>query len=289
MIRTILAWTLWPLGVVSVLASILFFADLGSPRSIFEITGRTFLVALVVLLVIELVLPYRTDWKVRGDRDIWRDIGHSVLYGQVGALIASFVFIAGFAAILEPLHLPSLWPAQSPVIAQVLLVIVVGDFFEYWLHRLSHKIPALWHLHAVHHMPTRLHMLKAGRHHVLYFPLRGLMVWVPLALLGVPPELIAWQFVAIVLTGNIDHANIDFRIPAFMHRVLVTPQFHRVHHSADTREGNSNFGVMLPIWDMIFGTHVDPVKNDVRNVGIEGDPIPHRFFPELLGPLSPKR
>ncbi len=59
-----------------------------------------------------------------------------------------------------------------------------------------------------------------------------------------------------------------------MQRLLVTPHFHRIHHSIDLKEGNSNFGVMLPIWDMIFGTHVDPVTREVRNAGIEGDPIP---------------
>jgi sterol desaturase/sphingolipid hydroxylase (fatty acid hydroxylase superfamily) len=134
-------------------------------------------------------------------------------------------------------------------------------------------------------MPTRLHMLKAGRHHLLYFPLRGLIVWLPLLLLGTPPELIVWQFVGAILTGNIDHANIDFRIPGFMHRVLVTPHFHRIHHSVDVREGNSNFGVMLPFWDMLFGTHVDPTKTQVEETGIEGDPIPHRLGPELASPF----
>jgi sterol desaturase/sphingolipid hydroxylase (fatty acid hydroxylase superfamily) len=70
----------------------------------------------------------------------------------------------------------------------------------------------------------------------------------------------------------------------FAHR-LVTPQFHRIHHSADAKEGNSNFGVMLPIWDMMFGTHVDPVTTEVREAGIQGDPIPHRWLAELSSPI----
>jgi sterol desaturase/sphingolipid hydroxylase (fatty acid hydroxylase superfamily) len=128
-------------------------------------------------------------------------------------------------------------------------------------------------------------MFKAGRHHLLYFPLRGLLVWTPLLLIGVPPVLIVWQFVAIALTGNIAHANIDLRIPKLLQRLFVTPQFHRIHHSADFKEGNSNFGVMLPIWDMIFGTHIDPVTTEVRAAGIDGDPIPHRWLAELSSPV----
>ena len=285
MLRVALSWIVWPLGIASVLTSVLFFADLNDPRSITDTTQRTFLVALVVLLLIELLLPYRRDWRVRGDRDIWRDLAHFVLYG-IGGTIAQLAFVAAVVTLVAPLALPSLWPTQAPLLVQVLLVLVLGDFFEYWLHRGSHAVPMLWRVHAIHHMPTRLHMLKAGRHHILYFPLRALVVWIPLVLIGTPPELVVWQFVGIVLTGNIDHANIDFRIPRFMHRLLVTPHFHRIHHSADAKEGNSNFGVMLPFWDMLFGTHVDPAKTEVQAMGIEGDPIPHRFLRELAWPFS---
>ena len=56
----------------------------------------------------ELVMPYRTDWKWRGDRDIWRDLGHFFLYGQIGGLAAQLVFLAGVASLLGPLQLPSL-------------------------------------------------------------------------------------------------------------------------------------------------------------------------------------
>ena len=53
-------------------------------------------------------MPYRTDWKWRGDRDIWRDLGHFFLYGQIGGLAAQLVFLAGVASLLGPLQLPSL-------------------------------------------------------------------------------------------------------------------------------------------------------------------------------------
>jgi ornithine lipid hydroxylase len=286
-VRVILSWSVWPLGLATFIAAITYFADLNDPRSISETVGRTFLVALVVLLGIELVIPYRADWKVRGDRDVWRDLGHFGLYA-VGQLLAQVVFILGFVTLLGQYEWRGVWPTEAPLVAQVLLVLIIGDFFEYWLHRSSHALPPLWRVHAIHHMPTRLHMLKAGRHHILYFMLRGLLVWLPLMLIGAPPELIVWQFFGATLTGNIDHANIDFRIPAFAHRLLVTPQFHRIHHSADVKEGNSNFGVMLPFWDMLFGTHVDPVKTQPAAMGIAGDPIPHRLVPELLSPFTRK-
>lgn len=273
-LRLIVSWTLWPVAVSAFLLSIVHFADLQDSRSLYTTMGRTFVVALLVLLGLEFVIPYRPEWTIRGDRDNWRDIGHFVLYSQGGGFVAQLLALTVLASALKPLRLTAVWPAQSPLVVQVVLIVVVGDALEYWLHRLSHSVPALWAVHTIHHMPVRLNMLKAGRHHICYFLLRALMVWLPLLLIGTPPQLIVWQMIAVLITGNIDHANIDFRIPRFMHRVLVTPQFHRIHHSADARQGNSNYGVMLPAWDMMFGTHTDPLKVEARKMGIEGDPIP---------------
>jgi sterol desaturase/sphingolipid hydroxylase (fatty acid hydroxylase superfamily) len=96
-------------------------------------------------------------------------------------------------------------------------VVVVGDALEYWYHRLAHTLPWLWPLHAVHHTPIRLNVLKGPRHHVVYFLGRGVLVWAPLLVLGVPPRVVAWQFAAVVLVGSLAHANIAFRIPTFVH------------------------------------------------------------------------
>jgi sterol desaturase/sphingolipid hydroxylase (fatty acid hydroxylase superfamily) len=60
-----------------------------------------------------------------------------------------------------------------------------------------------------------------------------------------------------------------------------------LHHSIDHAHGNSNFGVLLPVWDLLFGTYTDPVTTPLAAVGIDGDPIPHRWLVELGWPLFP--
>jgi len=287
--RKIFGWTLWPLGVALFVASVVYFGDVHDPRVTYPVVGRTALVALVVLTLLELVMPYRDDWRLRGDRDIWRNVTHSALFTQIGGLSAVLLIVNGVAPFIARLSLPVLGPTHSPYILQILLVMVVGDGLLYWFHRLSHRVPVLWSVHAIHHMPTRVNMLMAARQHFFYQPLGALFVWIPLLLIGCTPDLYVWQAFAILVAGNIDHANIDFRIPRFMHRVIVTPHYHRLHHSADPRHGNSNFGVMLPIWDQLFGTFTDPVKTELRAAGIEGDPFPHRLLSELASSLNPKR
>src|SRR5439155_10184357 len=127
-----------------------------------------------------------------------------------------------------------------------------------------------------------LNALKGHRHHVVYFLGRGLLVWTPLLIIGVPPRLVTWQFVAEVLVGTLAHANIAFRMPALVHRIFVTPELHRIHHSIEANQGNSNYSTVFPIWDLLFGSYTDPMLVEARQAGIDRDPIPRRFVGELL-------
>src|SRR5262249_56798682 len=80
-----------------------------------------------------------------------------------------------------------------------------------------------------------------------------------------------------------------FRIPAFVHRMLVTPEVHRIHHSIDARQGNSNYSTVFPIWDLLFGSYTDPRRVKARQTGIDRDPIPRRFLTELWSPIAWRR
>lgn len=284
----VLAWSLWPLGM-ALQASVVVIVGWSRPDAVGRAMGLTTVAVLLVLLGLEHVLPYRHDWSLRGDRDTWRDLGHAVLYTSLGGNAAQIAFLLALPTALSRLGLAGglrVWPVDSPLMLQVVAVVLLGDVLEYWYHRLAHALSWLWPLHAIHHTPIRLNALKGPRHHLAYFLGRGVLVWAPLVVLGVPPHLVAWQFAAVVLVGSLAHANIAFRIPAFVHRVLVTPEFHRIHYSIDAKEANSNYATVFPIWDLIFGTHTDPGSAQVRQTGIDQDPIPRRFLSELLSPIT---
>jgi sterol desaturase/sphingolipid hydroxylase (fatty acid hydroxylase superfamily) len=278
--------------VAAWVAAAILFARTAPPEALPALLSAASLTLLLILIVLEFVLPFRRDWSLRGDTERWRDAGHYVVYVQVGATTAQLVFVVGVTALMSRLGLEGglgLWPTQSPLLLQIALGIALGDLLEYWTHRLTHTVPALWSLHAIHHSPVRLSTVKAGRHHLLYFWARGLMAWVPVLVLGAPAEIILWQLVALGTTGILAHANIDFRIPAWVQRIVVTPGYHRIHHSVDVRQGNSNFAVVLPLWDMLFGTYTDPVKTPTPDVGMKDDPIPRSFWRELLVPFTWRR
>jgi sterol desaturase/sphingolipid hydroxylase (fatty acid hydroxylase superfamily) len=289
--KALLQACVWPLTLLANMAAVVAAATL-MPDRLSQVAAATTGVLLLVLLAVERFWPYREDWGVRGDSEVWRDIGHIVAYAAIAANAARLLFLVVLAGAISASGLPErigIWPATSPVLLQIAIVIVVGDALEYGYHRLAHHSPWLWRLHAIHHTPVRLHVLKGGRHHVLYAFGRGVAVWLPLMLLGAPGEPIYWQYIAVTITGLVSHANIRFRIPGFMHRVLVTPEFHRIHHAADPGVGNTNFGVVFPVWDMAFGTQSDPLRTVVADAGIRHDPIPRRFIEELKSPFTYRR
>jgi len=135
--------------------------------------------------------------------------------------------------------------------------VVILDLVIYAQHVVFHHVPLLWRLHRVHHTDTVIDVSSGGRFHpgeiLLSLAIKGVAILV----LGAPPAAVLAFEVLLNATSMFNHANI--RIPARLEPVLrwlvVTPDMHRVHHSAVRRETDSNFGFNLPWWDRLFGTY----------------------------------
>jgi sterol desaturase/sphingolipid hydroxylase (fatty acid hydroxylase superfamily) len=120
-----------------------------------------------------------------------------------------------------------------------------------------HAIPALWRLHRMHHADLDFDVTTGARFHPLEIVLSMLIKFATILVLG--PPLVAVIIFEVLLNGTamFNHANV--RLPARLDRVLrwlvVTPDMHRVHHSIEDDEANSNFGFSLPWWDRLLGTY----------------------------------
>ncbi len=170
---------------------------------------------------------------------------------------------------LSTLHLDDLWPGVTDIAwVSFLIYLVVFDFIDYWMHRAQHQWHWWWQLHALHHAQRQMTMWSDNRNHLLDDLIRD-VVWAVVAqLLGVPPA----QFVAMVaftqLSESFQHANLRLWFGTVGERLWVSPRFHRLHHtigighesqavSKHTQKivlGGHNFGVLLPWWDVLFGT-----------------------------------
>jgi sterol desaturase/sphingolipid hydroxylase (fatty acid hydroxylase superfamily) len=148
---------------------------------------------------------------------------------------------------------------QVPFWLAVPVAVLVMDLVIWLQHVMVHAVPALWRLHRVHHADLDYDLTTGARFHPLEILLSMLIKFAAIMVLG-PPVLAVILFEVILnAMAMFNHGNV--RLPLALDRrlrwVLVTPDMHRVHHSVEDDETNSNFGFNLSLWDRLFGTYRD--------------------------------
>ena len=149
-------------------------------------------------------------------------------------------------------------PLAGQPLAAFLCYLVLFDFLGYWIHRGQHQLRWWWQLHAVHHSQRAMSVWTESRNHYLDDLLGALILVLTARLIGTPAAQFIWLVFASRLIESFSHANLRAGFGPLFSRVLVDPHFHRVHHAiGEGHEGRArgvNFAVLLPVWDMLFGT-----------------------------------
>ncbi|TGD74878.1 sterol desaturase family protein [Mangrovimicrobium sediminis] len=137
-----------------------------------------------------------------------------------------------------------------------LLLLLSTQLVSYWLHRAFHEVRWLWPIHAVHHSDVDVDVSTSYRHHPLE-PLISLPITAPLVIaLGVSMEAaLAYRVFAVAAT-LLSHSNVYIprRADRVLRYLLLTPDYHRLHHCSDPQYTNSNYGSLVPWFDYLFGT-----------------------------------
>ena len=160
-------------------------------------------------------------------------------------------------------HLDQVWPGVTDhSVVSLLIYLVLFDLLGYWTHRGQHQLEWWWRLHSLHHSQRQMTMWSDNRNHLLDDLLVDCIVVLSAQLIGVAPG----QFIAIValtqLSESFQHANVRISFGRIGERLWVSPRFHRLHHSIGLGHesagrqtlGGHNFGVLMPVWDVLFGT-----------------------------------
>ena len=144
-----------------------------------------------------------------------------------------------------------------PVALLLPVVLLARGFISFATHWLMHRVPVFWRLHRVHHLDTELDVSSTVRFHPLEFVATLLPSVALVALLGLTPWILVLYELLDVGVTLFTHANLRLspRLDAALRWLIVTPDLHRVHHSIDQPETDSNFGAVFPHWDYLFGTY----------------------------------
>ena len=214
-----------------------------------------FLGIFAIIAAWELAAPRRTlreSKALRWTNNLALTVLNGILVRAVLPLAA--VGVAAFAAergmgLFNLIHVP------QPL--TILLSVLALDYAIYLQHLMFHAVPLFWRLHRVHHADLDFDVTTGARFHPIEIGLSMLIKFAVILALG-PPAVAVLVFEVVLNASSLfNHGNV--RIPAAIERVLrwvvVTPDMHRVHHSIDQRETNSNFGFNLSWWDRLFGTY----------------------------------
>jgi len=233
--------------------------------------ASVFYAAVILFALGELLVPAREGSRAL-DRRWSTNIGlyllNMLLHRFLGPLLAiaiGYGALAGEAGVFAWVDAPG-WFA---IAAGILLL----DLYKYVEHRLMHGVPILWRLHLVHHSDTDVDFTTAERHHPLEVVIGTVGFVAVTVAFGIPPLAVALYALAATIVAVFSHANI--RVARSLDRplswVVVTPTVHNVHHSAERVETDSNFGLMMTLWDRLFGTYTlnTPQTAAGRQLGLE--------------------
>lgn len=285
MLRTVCRYGAFPvLMAAGILATFTLAPRLGWPVPL--VATLVALALFGVIVALERFIPYRAAWNA-GDGQFGHDVGHTLFGSGVGAGLGDALNGLAVGALAGALARPGgfgLWPTTWPFWVQVVLVSLVADLGRYVQHRMHHGSAFLWRFHELHHSGQVLTAIKASRSHLVERVLQQLFMYGPLLALGAPREVLWWFIVPNSLLGPFAHCNADLRLGPLEYLVMG-PGNHRLHHSANLKQSNSNFSSCLVIWDVVFGTWTSPFKHQVEGVGLEGPQPDSRFVAQLVAPF----
>jgi sterol desaturase/sphingolipid hydroxylase (fatty acid hydroxylase superfamily) len=240
-------------------------------------------VAYATAFMAEKIAPFFEQWN---DHDAHGDTNANILH------ILVYEYQSTVGVVLIPVicwlfPFQGLWPTQWPMWGQVVMAFVISDFGFMAMHYLSHRWKPLWRLHAVHHGVGRLYGFNGVLRHPLHQVIDMVIANMPLVIMGMPVPVAAMLGFVISVTLIVQHSNVDARLGP-LQKHLSIGRVHHLHHVNWGTEGDCNFGLLLTVWDRLFGTFVEKPSRPISaaDLGVDEVPnFPRGYIDQVLFPL----
>ncbi len=252
----------------------------------------------VFFFLLEIIRPWRRDQPVLR-KDFWLDFFYMFFNFFLFSLIiynaASDVFVNMFLdglALLGINNLVAFKVMSWPTWTHLVLGFVVRDFVQWWVHRLLHRVPALWEFHKVHHSVEQMGFAAHLRYHWMENVVYRTLEYLPLALIGIGLRDFFIIHIFTLAVGHFNHSNFNIHLGPLQY-LFNNPRMHIWHHAYDLPEEKQygvNFGLTLSIWDYLFGTAYLPSSGKNIRLGFPGlQSFPKGFIRQSLHGFGRKR
>ena len=147
------------------------------------------------------------------------------------------------------------------------LLFILEDLIFYIEHRVDHYCRFFWAVHVTHHSSEEFNLTTGFRSSVLQ-PLYRFVYFIPIAFLGFRPIDIVFMYSLTQIYGILVHTKYIDKMARWFEAIFVSPSHHRVHHASNIRYLDKNMGMVLIIWDRLFGTFQKELKEDPIKYGL---------------------
>ncbi|WDE00321.1 sterol desaturase family protein, partial [Thalassomonas actiniarum] len=202
----------------------------------------------LMFMLLEYVLLRLKGQKLHRFNDSVASLSMGMLLLISDALLKAYTF-AVFIYLFDQHRLFEFPPGAA---ATWLIFFFAVDFCYYWFHRCAHQFNFLWGAHVGHHQSEEYNLTTALRQSAFQYAFSWVF-YLPLALLGCPPQVFLVLFILLKLYQFWLHNQLINKIP-YIEGILSTPSSHRVHHAKNPLYIDKNYGGTLVIWDRMFGS-----------------------------------
>ncbi len=243
--------------------------------------------------LLELVFPWRKSQPIIR-KDFWLDGFYMFFNFFLFSLIAynaiSNVAVEAFNDFLGLFGITNLVAIEVgnlPSWAQLLILFFLADFIQWNVHRLLHRIPALWEFHKLHHSVEQMGFAAHLRFHWMETILYKTAQYIPLAMIGFGLEEFFLVHIFATAIGHLNHANVRLTYGPLKY-VLNNPVMHTWHHVRKLPKGSYgvNYGITLSLWDYLFNTAYVPNDGRDEPLGFDGmERFPKTFWQQISYPF----
>jgi len=226
---------------------------------------------LVLLTVLEMWFSYLENRKYYEKRDTLTNIYLTTLAFLLNlAVNGGSFFILNYAYQFRLFQISNVWLYWT-------VLIIVQDFLYWVLHYTGHYCRLFWAIHVTHHSSEHFNF-TTGFRSTVFEPLYRVFFYLPLSLIGFNAVDILYAYLITQLYGNIVHTQYNVPLPKWYGFLFVTPSHHRVHHASNIPYLDKNMGMVLIIWDRLFGTFKEenlpePVKYGLTHQPEDTGPV----------------
>jgi len=220
----------------------------------------------VILSLFEMYFSYVHDKKHYQRRDTLTNV-----YLMASAFVINILTKTGTFMLLQYCYIHYRLFQISNSLVYWIVLILAQDFLYWLLHYTGHYVRLFWAMHVTHHSSEHFN-LTTGFRSTVFEPLYRVFFYLPLALIGFNALDILFAYLITQIYGNVVHTQLVKKLHPIIEYIFVTPSHHRVHHASNLRYLDKNMGMVLILWDRLFGTFQEEIEQEDIRYGLTKQP-----------------